>query len=45
MALTDCRTILNFETTAKMSPSDGYLSPEFYFLFAGLVSSAYYGLC
>jgi len=24
MALTDCRTILNFETTAKMSPSDGY---------------------
>mgnify|MGYP001291560861 CR=1 FL=1 len=24
MTLTDCRTLLNFDTTAKMSPSDGY---------------------
>jgi len=29
MALTDCRTILNFETTAKMSPSDGYAYTAF----------------
>jgi len=24
LALTDCRTLLNFDTTAKMSPSDSY---------------------
>ena len=26
-ALADCRTLLNFKTTAKMSPSDGYVLP------------------